>query len=320
MSVMNQCWWKQTLLHSMAQFGAVIALVFIIIKFSPLDPVNQFLGGNVASVSVEQKQLIAEHLGANQGYFERLLLWGEDVLLHGGGYSNLYQQSVSDVIDHYLPHSLILMGLSWLLILILGYSLGVVSAYYQDSVVDKWLCRIAWCVSSIPSFWLGLVFLSLFAIKLQWLPLARLEEGSNIVSLSLVLPLVTLVLTSIPNIYLHTREKTVAVLQSDYIQYAKAHQLPFAHLVRFYIFPNSFTPALLLQLTSLAELISGSVMIETVFNYPGLGHVFLQACLASDVALLAALTCFAAGLVLMGNLLACFLQYRLMPSCRANLL
>ena len=165
---------------------------------------------------------------------------------------------------------------------------------------------------SIPTFWIGIVFLMLFSVKLGWFPMGMsVPQGvaaEDVTFLQrihhLILPALTLSFLSFANVALHTREKLVDVLESDYVLFAKARGESRWSILKNHGFRNIMLPAVTMQFGSFSELFGGSVLAENVFSYPGLGVAASAAGMGSDVPLLLGITLFSALFVFIGNMLA----------------
>ncbi|MCL1039206.1 ABC transporter permease [Shewanella submarina] len=302
------------------QLMLVLLLIWGLLAASPLDPLNVYLGGNRFGVSAEQQTVLMQQLGLNLSAGERLCDWLAAASQGYLGYSALFHQDVSQVIAERLPLSVLLMSLAWLGSLVLGYLLGLVAALKQGSVFDVCIRRAAWALSAIPPFWLGMLFISLFAVGLHWLPvccaappgMSFSEQPLSGQLAHLILPVLTLTLVHMSPVILHTREKVLDVLASDYVAYARMHGDNQARVVSFHVIPNSLVPAVVLQLASFAELFGGSVLAETLFSFPGIGQALVTAAMAQDTALLMAGTLISALLVFTGNAAANLIAERLL--------
>ena len=177
-------------------------------------------------------------------------------------------------------------------------------------------------LSSTPSFWLALLLLMVFAVWLEVLPIGlSVPIGAAAESVTLaqrlrhaLLPALTLSVTGLSNIALHTREKVADVLDSDYILFARARGE--GHILRRHVLRNVALPALTLQFASIGEIIGGSVLVEQVFSYPGLGQAAVSAGLGGDMPLLLGITVATAALVFGGNLAADLLYGVIDPRIR----
>ena len=291
---------------------AVSVISFALVTASPVDPVQQYILGLGTAVSPEQRAEIEDYWGVNEPPAERYLSWLGELLRGNLGQSALYRRPVADVIAERFLNSLALMLCAWVLAGVTGLALGCVMGMYQGRWPDRLLKKVCYLLSSVPTFWLGLVLLLLFAVVLGWFPVgfsSPIGVRSEDVSLwqrlyHLALPALTLSLMSFANIALHTRQKLIDVLGSEYVLFARARgegawTIPRRHGLR-----NILLPALTLQFASFAELFGGSVLAENVFSYPGLGSAVAAAGLNSDVPLLLGITLFSALFVCVGNLIA----------------
>ena len=303
---------------------AVTIIAFVLVSLSPIDPVRQYILGLGTAVSPEQRALIEEYWGVNQPPVQRYLNW-LNALLHGDlGQSLLYRRPVADIIGERFVNSLALMLCAWVFSGVIGFVLGCLMGMYRDRWPDKILKKICYLLSSVPTFWLGLLLLLLFAVKLGWFPIgfsAPIGVLQSEVTIwqrlhHLVLPAFSLSLMSFANIALHTRQKLVDVLNSEYVLFARARGESKRSILRRHGLRNILLPAMTLQFASFAELFGGSVMAENVFSYPGLGSAVSAAGLNSDLPLLLGVTLFSALFVCVGNMIANLLYGIVDPQIR----
>ena len=255
---------------------------------------------------------------------ERYFNWLGELLRGDMGQSALYRRPVKDIIAERFVNSLALMMCAWLLSGVIGFGLGCLMGMYQDRWPDRLLKKICYLLSSVPTFWLGLVFLLVFAVWLKWFPIgfsSPIGVLSEDVTLAqrlyhLALPAFTLSLMSFANIALHTRQKLIDVLNSEFVLFARARGEGRWTILRRHGLRNILLPAITLQFASFAELFGGSVMAENVFSYPGLGSAVAAAGLNSDVPLLLGVTLFSALFVCVGNMIANLLYGVIDPQIR----
>lgn len=303
---------------------AVSIIAFALVSASPVDPVSQYIISLGTAVSAEHRAQLEEYWGVNDPPVERYMNWLSSLLRGDFGESAIYRRPVIDVIAERFANSLALMICSWLFAGILGFTLGCLMGTFQDKWPDKILKKICYLLSSVPTFWLGLLFLLVFAVKLKWFPIGfsgPIGVLSTDVTLAdklyhLFLPAFTLSLMSFSNIALHTRQKLIDVLNSEYVLFARARgegkwSILYRHGLR-----NILLPAITLQFASFAELFGGSVMAENVFSYPGLGSAVSAAGLRCDVPLLLGVTLFSALFVCVGNMIANLLYGIIDPQIR----
>ncbi|HJB97839.1 MAG TPA: ABC transporter permease [Candidatus Acutalibacter pullicola] len=301
------------LLRAVLLLLGVSLAAFLLLCASPLDPLQTNVGQvALGSMSPEQIARLEAYWGVDQPPLERYLGWLSSVLQGDFGTSLLYRQPVLAVIGERLQSSLWLLAAAWLLSGILGLCLGMVAGAFQGRLPDRLILAYCLLISSTPVFWLALLFLLVFSVWLGWLPIGLsvpigLEEASVTWVDRLrhgILPCLTLSVTGVANIALHTREKLIDVLSSEYVLFARARGEGKASLVLRHGLRNVAVPAVTLQFGSISEIIGGSVLVEQVFSYPGLGQAAVTAGLGSDLPLLLGITVVTSALVFAGNLVA----------------
>lgn len=303
---------------------AVSIISFVLISASPVDPVNQYIMSLGTAISAEQRAELEEYWGVNEPTVERYINWLTELLQGNMGHSAIYRRPVADVIAERFANSLALMLCAWLFAGIIGFALGCLMGMFRDKWPDKILKKVCYLLSSVPTFWLGLLFLLVFAVQLGWFPIGfsspigvREEDITLTQRLHhLFLPALTLSLMSFANIALHTRQKLIDIMNSEYCLFACARGEGKWMILRRHGFRNILLPALTLQFTSFAELFGGSVMAENVFSYPGLGSAVSAAGLRCDVPLLLGVTLFSALFVCVGNMIANLLYGVIDPQIR----
>lgn len=291
---------------------AICLLSFLLVKNSPIDPIQAYIGADMMNVSPEQRAQIAEYWGLDQPVSVQFLNWGSAVLQGDLGTSMIFRRPVLDVIGERFVNSIVLMLTAWVFSGIVGFTLGIVAAMKRNTWVDRFIQWYCYTLASTPTFWVGLLMVIVFAVWLGWFPVGLgvpagviAEDVTLIDRLQhLFLPAVTLSIVGVANIALHTRQKLIDVLASDYILFARARgergfTLFWRHGLR-----NVALPAITLQFAAFSELFGGAVLAEQVFSYPGLGQATVEAGLRGDVPLLLGLVIFSTLFVFVGNLLA----------------
>ncbi|UXZ53163.1 ABC transporter permease [Halomonas sp. 7T] len=299
----------------------VATLSFGLMMLSPIDPVDAYLGPQMAQVSPEQRALIAERWGFEAppavqfGHWLRQLLSGEL------GWSHIYNQPVSEVISQRFKRSILLLGSAWFFSVLVGLALGIMAGAKEGSALDRVISGYAYITASTPTFWLGIVGVLLFSVYLGWTPVCCAgppgmlsQEVSLLTRLHhLALPVATLTLLGIASITLHTRTRMIALMRSEIATHAFAQgasriDIAWRHGTR-----HASLPALTLAFASLGELFGGAILIEQIFAYPGLGQATVEAGLRSDVPLLLGIALFTALFVSVGNLIADSLYHLIDP-------
>ncbi|XBT55571.1 ABC transporter permease [Aeromonas veronii] len=309
----------KTLLRLAGLLTLVSLACFVLLSHSPIDPIKAYIGNDLLHVPPEQYARIAARWGLDQPLWLRYWHWFGQVIRGDLGYSMLYNSPVTEVIGARFAASFALLTGAWLLSGTLGVLLGLCAGRYLNRWPDRLICRLAYLLASLPTFWVGLLLLALFAVHWPLLPvccawtpgLPANDADWLLRARHLVLPLTTLALLGMGNIALHTRERVAEVLESDFIRYARAQGDGGWPMLRFHVLRHALTPALCLQFASLGELIGGSLLAEKVFAYPGLGQATVDAGLKGDIPLLMGIVLFCTLLVFMGNTLARWLLARM---------
>jgi peptide/nickel transport system permease protein len=304
----------------------VSVLAFTLVSLSPVDPVNAYIGIDRMQISQEQERRITERWGLDKPAPERFVIWAGHVLRGDLGQSMIFNEPVTTVIGKRFVTSLWLMASAWLLSGLLGFVLGVTAGTNRNSLADRVIRIYSYTLASTPSFWMGLVLLAVFSVSLGWTPIccatppgvspddATLWQRLH----HLILPAATLSLIGVAQIALHTREKTIDAMNSEYALFALAQGESRAGVAWRHAVRNVALPAVTLQFASLGELFGGSVLAEQVFSYPGLGKATVEAGIRGDVPLLLGITLFSAVFVFAGNLIADILYGVLDPRIRVG--
>ena len=313
------------LLRMLLLLLGVSLAAFLLMAASPLDPLQTNVGqAALGSMSQEQIAQLEDYWGVNTPLPERYLGWLSAALRGDLGTSLLYRQPVLQIVAERLGNSLGLLLSAWVLSGALGLTLGVLAGAFRDRWPDR-LIR-GWCLllSSTPAFWLALLLLMVFSVWLVWFPIglsvpigAAAEQVSFLERLRhAFLPALTLSVTGVSGIALHTREKMADVMESDYVLFARARGESLGGIVLRHGLRNVALPAITLQFASVSEIIGGSVLVEQVFSYPGLGQAAVTAGLGGDLPLLLGITVITAAVVFGGSLAADLLYGAVDPEIR----
>lgn len=305
---------------------AISILSFTLVSLSPIDPVQSYIGADMTRVGPEQRENIAEYWGLNQSKVEQFMHWGKAVLHGDLGTSLLYRSEVAGVIGERFVASLALMVVAWIISGIAGFLLGIIAGMKEGTWIDRLIKGYCFTLASTPAFWLGLLLLMFFSVWLGWFPIG-LGSPAGVLSADvsmlerlkhLFLPALTLSILGVANVALHTRQKLVEVLDSEFIRFAMANGERGVILLWRHGLRNVSLPAVSLHFASFGELFGGAVLAEQVFSYPGLGQAIVQAGLGSDVPLLLGIVLFSTLFVFAGNLLADLLYKVIDPRMRRD--
>lgn len=317
-------WVGNTAIRLVTLLAAVCVLAFVLLSYSPVDPVQAYIGADVMRVGPEQRQAIAEYWGLDRPPPEQFMRWAAALAKGDMGTSMIYREPVADVIRERFASSIALMLSAWLLSGIIGFAAGVVAAMNKGRLIDRLIQWYCYTLAATPAFWLGLLLLIVFAVWLGWFPVGlgvpagmaadQVTLGDHVRHMAL--PALTLSIVGISSVALHTRQKLIEVLGSDYVLFARARgERGFGLLARHGL-RNIALPAVTLQFTAFSELFGGAVLAEQVFSYPGLGQATVQAGLRGDVPLLMGLVLCSTLFVFTGNTIADALYRRIDPRLR----
>lgn len=291
----------------------VSILAFALLSSSPIDPLQTNVGQTaLGSMSREQIEKLEAYWGVGVPPVKRYLSWASDFVRGDMGMSLLYRRPVVQVIGEKLSNSLGLLLTAWIISGAVGLILGILAGYRRGGTADRLVTGYSLVTASTPAFWIAMVLLMIFAVWLKWLPIGlSVPIGTSAGDVTLidrvrhgVLPAAALSITGISSIALHTREKMVEVMESDFVLFAIARGEGKWSVILRHGLRNIIMPAMTLQFASVSEIIGGSVLVEQVFSYPGLGQAAVTAGLGSDVPLLLGITIITAALVFAGNLAA----------------
>ena len=298
---------------------------FALVSMAPLDPLQTNVGqAAMGSMSPEQIERLRLYWGEGIPPLKRYLAWAGDFIRGNMGISLLYHQPVAKVIQVRFASSVWLMAAAWILSGVTGVILGMTAGARKGSLTDRVISAYALVTASTPAFWVALVLLMVFAVWLKVLPVGlSVPIGADAATASIadrirhgILPAAALSLTGISNITLHTREKMIQVMESDYVLFARTRGESMSSIVLRHGLRNMILPALTLQFASISEIFGGSVLVEQVFSYPGLGQEAVSAGLGSDIPLLMGITMISAAMVFAGNFIADILYEIIDPRMR----
>ena len=247
----------------------VIIIVFTLLYITPGDPVDTLLGDDATPEMAAQ---LREELGLNGGYFERL---GRYVtgLLHGDlGVDYATKEPVMDRIIQTFPNSLKLAGCSVVLAVVIGLTLGIVSAVKQYSIFDNVSMALAMVGNAMPNFWQGLLLMLLFALQWKLLPASGIGGWEY-----MILPAVTIGTSSAAAIARMTRSSMLEVIRQDYIVTAESKGQTELKIIVFHALKNALIPVITTVGIQFGNLLGGAVLTESIFAIPGVGKMMVDA-------------------------------------------
>lgn len=300
------------LIQTVLVIAALSFFCFYLMTLMPGDPVDMMISSNPNMTSADVERLRALY-GLDQPVYTRYFNWVSTLLQGDLGYSRTYRIPVGEILGPRLVNTFILSGLSLVFSLMLAIPLGIFAALNQGKKIDYGINFFAFAGISIPSFWLAIVLILIFAVQLQWLP----ASGTTTVGIELssfesffdrlkylILPCLSLSFMSIGSFVRFTRSSMLEAMRNDYIRTAKAKGLSKAKIIIFHGFRNALLPLITVIALSFSTLFSGAVITETVFAYQGVGQLVLASIQSNDFNVAMVSFMISVSMVLIMNLIA----------------
>ena len=302
----------------------VTLLAYLLVDLAPGDPVTALIDPVTrGELGAEWVELRKEQLGLNEPAPVRYLLWLREVAQGNLGYSLVSGQSVAGQIGARLGPTVLLMGAALLIGTLVGMFVGILSAVRQYSALDYSATIVGFLAVSTPSFFLGLGLVYLFSVRWRVLPSSGMQtlggDGSSVDLLRhMILPVAVLAAAQAPLVMRYARSTMLEVLLQDYVTTARAKGLRERMVVLGHAFRNALIPLITIIGLSLPELLSGAVITETIFQWPGMGMLAVRAVSARDYPLILGTILVTATMVLVSNLLADLLYGAADPRIRLD--
>lgn len=304
----------------------IISLIsFVAINLAP----NSFFASGDLNPNITEESLLhlKEVYGLDKPMYVQFFSWIFNIFQLDFGISFSSGTMVKDEILSRIPITLIINLISMILIFVLSLYLGIKAALNKGSAFDKFVEQLSLLSFSLPSFYLALLGVLVFAVNSEILPISGLHT-SGIVTGSfeyykdtawhLILPISIIVFGGIGSLTLYIKSLTVEILKSDYMFFAKARGLSKNQILRYYILPNLYPPVITLLGLSLPGIIGGSVILETIFSIDGMGLLFFQSALSRDYPVIMGILIIGAFLTLLGNIIADLILLKLNPNFKDN--
>ena len=260
----------------------VAVLIFMMLRLTPGDPASIIAGDAATSADIAE---IRAKLGLSGSIFSQFFIWIGHVMQGDFGESFFYKKTVASLIGDRLEPTLALSVLTIILATVIAVPLGTIAAYKQGSWLDRGVMGLSVAGFSVPVFVIGYVLIYVFALKLGWFPVQgyqRLSAGFWGFLHRLILPATALAIVFIALLARMTRTSVLEVLNEDYVRTARAKGLPNLKVLVFHALRNAAVPIVTVIGISIATLLGGVVVTESVFNIPGLGRLTVDAVLARD--------------------------------------
>jgi peptide/nickel transport system permease protein len=291
------------LLLTLPTLALVSIAVFLLIRLIPGDPALVLLGEGADAAALAG---VRADLGLDHPLPVQFASWLQHALRGDLGRSIVSGEPVAGLILQRFGLTAAVVLVAVTAATVIAASAGLIAAWRRNSAIDLAVVGAATVVLAIPSFWLGMVLLLLFGLKLGWLPFVGyipFSESAVQAMLFLVMPVVTLTITESGVLARMMRSSSIDVLQLDYVTHARAKGLSERVVLTRHVFPNAFAPTLTLVGLTLGHLLGGIAVIETVFTLPGLGRLMVDSVLARDYPVVQGCLLFTAVVYVVVNLL-----------------
>lgn len=281
----------------------VAVIVFAVTRVIPGNPAATLLGPQAGAAEIAQMEI---QMGLDKSYPEQFLSFIADLLRLDLGYSYAYQMDVNQLIMERFPNTIILTMAALFLSLLVGIPAGILSAYRRNTWTDYLITTTSLVGVSMPVFWLGVMLVLVFSVNLKWLPatgMGYIDQGIGLFFRHLTLPSITL--ATIPTAYFAriTRSSMLDVLNEDYIRTARAKGLKENVVIWKHALKNALNPILSVLGMQVAGLLGGSVVTESIFSWPGMGNLIVDAINRRDFGVVQGVVIFIAFIYIVVNLI-----------------
>ena len=299
---------RRLLLLVLCMFLLSIA-VFFIARLAPGDPLQSFYGDAMELMTETEKEAARERLGLQAGLCTQYVHWLAQAFQGDFGLSFKYKMPVLDVIRPLIGNTLLLGLLAYVLVFALAVVLAVFCVLYEDRFVDKAICKIGTATYYIPGFWLGVVLVLIFSVNLGWLP----SSGAYDVGMKgnignrvqhLILPLIVMITSHLWYYAYMIRNKLLDEVRKDYVLFAKAKGCTGREIVWKHCLRNVAPTIVSIMAISIPHVTGGTVVVEAVFNYPGIGNLAVESAKYHDYNLLMVTVLLTGMAVFAGSFLA----------------
>ncbi len=307
--MLNYC--LRRLLLLVPVFLAVSVVIFLIIHWVPGDPIDNMV--QIGS-SPEQKAALVARYGLDQPLLVQYGMWLRNLSTGDMGDAIILRRPVLELIAENLPHSLRLGGLAFLFSTVVGIATGALAAVFKDSWVDRSVMALILLGSTLPSFWLGLLMILLFAVQLEWFPVSGARTWT-----ALVLPVLTIGLHGVALVARVTRAAMLDVSRRDFVLMLHAKGLSHQRIQLQHVLRHAMLPVVTILSLRIGWIIGGAVTIEYVFARPGLGSLLITSLAQRDYPVVQGCLLMLAIAVMLGTLLGDLVQAGMDPRVREHL-
>ncbi|SHJ54846.1 ABC transporter permease [Hespellia stercorisuis] len=295
-------------------------LVYYGLQLTGVDPINFMVSPETLSANADNVEALRESLGLNDPMIVQYFRWLGNCLRGDLGYS-FDGTSIGSIIATRLPYTIELAGYSLFISAIIGIGIGIISAIRQNGIIDYVGRVLAVLGQAVPQFLVGIILIQIFAVKLGWFPSANRvsPDAQSVVAdafFHLFLPVLTLTIGMVAVLMRYARNTMLDVLNSDYIKTARSKGIPEWKVYIKHAFRNAMKPVLVILVFRIPMLVGGSVVIESVFSYPGIGLTMTNAITSGDYPIVLVTTLIIAAVMLICSFMVDVLNALLDPRVR----
>ncbi|MER8525028.1 ABC transporter permease [Mesorhizobium sp. M0408] len=300
---------RRTAIQAVPTVLGIVILNFFLLQLAPGDAAD-VMAGEAGSATVETMAALRQRFGLDNPLLVQLFNYLYNLAHFSLGFSPRYGMPVADLIGQRLPGTLVLMAVALAVAIVLGLALGSVMAVFAGRLPDRLLSVISLLFYSIPGFWIGLMLIVLFSVKLGWLPSGGSGTiGSNLTGLAglwdraryMILPALSLALFYVAIYARLTRAAMLEVQSQDYVRTAAAKGLPPAIITIRHVLRNALIPITTMAGMHVGGMLGGAVVVETVYSWPGLGRLAFEAVMGRDFTVLLGILLLSSLLVIIAN-------------------
>jgi peptide/nickel transport system permease protein len=292
-------------------FLVVSIIIFMIIHLVPGDPIDSIV--QIGSTPEQKADLVAKY-GLDRPLVVQYAIWLGKMLTGDLGEAIILRQPVSTLIAQNLPHSLILGSLALIFSTVVGIVTGALAAIYKDGWIDRTIMGVILLGSTVPSFWLGLLMILLFAVQLGWFPVSGARSWS-----ALVLPVLTIGLGGVALVARVTRVAMMEISRRDFVMMLHAKGVPAWRINLQHILRHAMLPVVTILSLRIGWILGGAVTIEYVFARPGLGSLLITSLNQRDYPVVQGCLLMLAIAVMLGTLIGDIVQAAMDPRVRERL-
>lgn len=319
--------WKtiiRRILVMIPQLFVLSIIIFLLAQKMPGDPFSGLITPETDPARVEE---LREQAGLNDPIPVQYVNWIKNVAQGDFGKSYTYKRSVSSLIGERAYNTFLLSLLSVILVYALAIPLGVIAGRYKDSFIDKTIVLYSFISYAIPTFVLSLIFLYVFGYQLSWFPTSgtvdvNITEGTFAYYWNrihhMLLPAITYAILGTTGIIQYLRSEVIDAQTQDYVKTARSKGVPLRKVYTRHIFRNSLLPVAAFLGFTITGLLGGSIFIETIFGYPGMGQLFVNSVITRDYSVITTLVMLFGFLTLLGSLLSDIIMSIVDPRIRID--